>query len=478
MSTTPTPADDADVSFLLASGYLVFFMQCGFCMLSAGSVRSKNAKNIILKNLLDACFGALGFYLLGYGIAFGADGNKFIGGKGFGLKGVDTAEYATWFFQFAFAATAATIVSGAVAERTKFQAYLLYAFFLTAWVYPIVAHWVWSDEGWLSVNLPRKELFNGSGMIDFAGCGVVHMVGGFAGLAGAWCVGPRLGRYDQGGKARDIPGHSAPLALLGVFILWFGWYGFNPGSAFTIIGSSRVVALCAVNTTLAAAAGTVTTLGLTMARLFGSTGILVWDTVAAGNGALAGLVSITAGCSVVHPWAAVLIGTFGGAVYSGSSYLVAQILMVDDPLDAIAVHGFCGMWGLLATAAFAEEDLVGLSYGDFVGEDGEVGRRAFGFIAGGDGRLLVAAITGIMAIFMWVMCHMVPFFYMAKSLGLLRVSPMEEHDGLDISHHGGAAYPTDKIDGNGALSGTEMRREIEALKAAVKKIQHDVEASS
>lgn len=458
----PDVTADLDIMFLLVSGYLVFFMQCGFCMLSAGSVRGKNAKNIILKNLLDACFGALGFYLFGYAIAYGGEDEdksgirRFIGKGNVALKDVSTDGYGFFFFQYAFAATAATIVSGAVAERTKFEAYLLYAFFLTAFVYPIVAHWVWSANGWLSAF--RTNKWNGSGMIDFAGCGVVHMVGGFAGLAGAAIVGPRIGRYDQNGKAREIPGHSASLALLGVFILWFGWYGFNPGSALAIVGAGPIASLCAVTTTLAAAGGTISTLALSMALNYGTTGHLVWDTIAAGNGALAGLVSITAATSVVHPWAAILIGIIGGIVYVGSSNLMAHVLKVDDPLDAVAVHGFCGMWGLLAAAAFADEDLIGLSYGD-VGE-----RKHSGFLTGGDGTLLVAAIVGIIVIFAWVSFWMVPFFFATKMLGLLRVSPEEEDVGLDISHHGGGAYPTDmvKMEGEG-----DVRKELNALKAEV-----------
>lgn len=465
-------ADDMDAFFVLMSGYLVFFMQCGFCMLSAGSVRQKNAKNIILKNVLDACFGALGWYFFGWALAYGGNAGKFIGTENWALNETPTDDYHNWFFQYAFAATTVTIVSGAVAERTKFEAYLLYAFTLTSWVYPVIVHWVWSEEGWLSAFVAKDKLFNESGMVDFAGCGVVHMTGGFAGLAGAIAVGPRLGRYDANGKARDIPGHSASLALLGVFILWFGWFGFNPGSALAIVGASATAALCAVTTTLAAAAGCITTLFLQMGIIFARTGQVVWDVIAAGNGALAGLVSITAACSVVHPWASVVIGVIGAFVYTGASNLVLHGFKVDDPLDAIAVHGFCGMWGLIAAATFADEDLMRLSYGDF--DDGS--RRAFGWIQGGDGKLLVAAIVGIIVIFSWVMGHMVPFFFLMKALGLLRVSPEEEHEGLDISHHGGSAYPSDQIrlekgSVGGGPNNSDVMAELEALKAQVQRLQ-------
>lgn len=463
-------ATDMDAFFVLVSGYLVFFMQCGFCMLSAGSVRGKNAKNIILKNLLDACFGALGWYFFGYALAFGGSGGKFAAKENFALHEVPTTDYNSWFFQYAFAATTVTIVSGAVAERTKFEAYLCYAFTLTSWVYPIIVHWVWSYEGWLSAFVPEDELFNDSGMVDFAGCGVVHMTGGFAGLAGAIVVGPRLGRFDASGKPRDIPGHSASLALLGVFILWFGWFGFNPGSALAIVGASEVAALCAVTTTLAAAAGCITTLFVTMAVAYATTGHVVWDVIAAGNGALAGLVAITSSCSVVHPWAAIIIGIIGGCVYVSASNFVLRVIKVDDPLDAIAVHGFCGMWGLIGAATFADEDLMTLSYGLL--DSGA--KRSYGFIAGGDGKLLVAALVGIVVIFGWVMGHMVPFFFLMKALGLLRVSPEDEHEGLDVSHHGGSAYPKDiiRMEKGGADPNTsDVMAELEALKSQVQRLQ-------
>lgn len=473
---------DLDAFYVLVSGYLVFFMQCGFCMLSAGSVRGKNAKNIILKNLLDTCFGALGWYFLGYGLAFGRDKGDFLGGNNFALKDLPTAEYHNWLFQFAFAATATTIVSGAVAERTKFEAYLIYALFLTAWVYPTIVHWVWSEEGWLSVQPTRKsDLFNDSGLVDFAGSGVVHMTGGLSGLAGAWIVGPRLGRFDADGGPREIPGHSASLALLGVFILWFGWYGFNPGSALAVVGKSDIASLAAVTTTLAAATGCITTLLVSMLINFILTGQSVWDVIGAGNGVLAGLVSITAGCAVVHPWASIIIGAIGGVVYVAASNFVLHILKVDDPLDAIAVHAFCGMWGLVGSASFADEDLVRMTFGDLeANEDGSPGRREFGWVAGGSGRLLATAITGILVIFGWVFVHMVPFFLMMKFLHLLRVSPEQEHEGLDVSHHGGSAYPKDLVkferagehsSQHGGVAVRDLLNDLDTLKSQMRQMQ-------
>ena len=330
-------------------------------------------------------------------------------------------------------------MSGAVAERARFEAYLMYAFFLTSWVYPNVVHWVWHAEGWLSATKePINDRLNDVGMIDFAGCGVVHMVGGLAGLAGAAVVGPRIGRFDPDGRVRNISGHSAPLALLGVFILWFGWYGFNPGSAGGLTGGGYLVAAnCAVTTTLSAAGGCVTTLVILLIKNYMATGHLVWDVIGAGNGALAGLVGITASCSVVEPWAAIVIGIIAGIVYVASSNFVVYVLRVDDPLDAIAVHAFCGMWGLLAVGVFADQDLMR--------DAGYVmPSNAGGFVMSGDGKLLVAAITGIVVITAWVLGHMIPFFIVMHLLGLLRVSSAEEHEGLDVSHHGGAAYPVDQ----------------------------------
>eukprot|EP01023_Acetabularia_acetabulum_P051316 TRINITY_DN5658_c0_g1_i2.p1 TRINITY_DN5658_c0_g1~~TRINITY_DN5658_c0_g1_i2.p1 ORF type:complete len:638 (+),score=115.08 TRINITY_DN5658_c0_g1_i2:39-1952(+) len=436
--------DDADNFYLLISGYLVFFMQCGFAMLSAGSVRQKNTMNIILKNLLDACFGAIGWYLTGYAFAYGNgnDTDPFIGGREYYALSytheykesneVGATIFASWFFQYTFAATAATIVSGAVAERTRFEAYLAYAFLLTAWVYPVIVHWVWDSNGWLNFESNKIGYLN-HGMIDFAGCGVVHMTGGFAGMWGAAVVGPRIGRF-QNGKVNAMPGHNASLAVLGVFILWFGWFGFNPGSTLGLHNLSMIASRCAVNTTLSAASATLITLLFMMILNFFETKHIIWDLIGTSNGTLAGLVGITAACAVVQPWAAVLIGSISGVVYVLSSKLVLHGMRIDDPLDAVAVHGFCGMWGLIATAAFADQYLVAEAYN---GENPDV----YGFFVGGDGGLLAAAMVGIVVIFSWVTVHMLPFFLIMKGLGLLRVDPEEERNGLDLSHHGGEAYP-------------------------------------
>jgi Amt family ammonium transporter len=411
-------------------------MQAGFAMLCAGSVRAKNAKNIILLNVLDACLGSLCWYATGWAFAYGGDvgdtgaGNAFIGHSQFFMTGLPQENYALWFFQFTFAATAATIVSGAVAERCKFQAYLLYEMILVLFVYPCVAHWVWSTSGWMSSFKADNFLF-GTGVLDFAGDGPVHMVGGFASLAAAKILGPRLGRFDANGVAQDMPGHNASLTLLGVFFLWFGWFGFNPGSTLCIVGCSGLAALVAVNTTLAAACGALSCMAIDLAYNYSATRTIVYDLIMVGNGALAGLVSITGGAGFVRSWASLPIGLIGGAVYFGSSKLLLNKLKIDDPLDAIPVHAFCGMWGVIATAAFAAPELAVV--------DG-----AYGFIMGAGamgGKLLAAHLVYIIVIAAWSLGIMTPFFLLLKKLDLFRVSPEVEAAGLDVSHHGGSAYP-------------------------------------
>ena len=388
--------------------------------------------NILLKNILDACAGAVAFYLFGYGVAYGegmGKSNGFIGTGNLALA--DTTDFQSWVFQWAFAATAATIVAGSVAERTQFVAYLVYSVSLTALIYPVVVHWVWSTEGWLSAfnTLDDEPLF-GIGMVDFAGCGVVHMVGGLAGLAGAYICGPRLGRFDSEGNALPMPGHSAPLVVLGTFILWFGWYGFNPGSMLLIAGAENAVARTAVTTTLAAAAGGVTTLGIK----YYTDGI--WDLISVCNGLLAGLVAVTSSCSVIEPWAALICGFVGAFVYVGSCKLLLK-LRIDDPLEAAPLHGFTGAWGVLFAGLMAKPSYVLEVYG----RDGIGG--AFYAASGGTGKLLGANIVGILAIFAWTCATVGAVFMGLKSANLLRISVEEEEAGIDISHHGGSAYTTD-----------------------------------
>jgi len=421
---------DADAQWLLYASALVFFMQTGFAMLCAGLVRAKNTKNILLKNVLDACAGALGFWSLGYGFAYGVSngGNPFIGNDSFFLYDFQSGKYGLefWFFQFAFAATGATIVSGAVAERTRMSAYLGYSTVLTMFVYPVVVHWQWSSQGWLSPFRTPGTPFLGVGMIDFAGCGAVHMVGGLSALLGAFFVGPRLGRFDAEGNVIDIPGHSATLQALGTFILWVGWYGFNPGSALGIIGLGKVVSLAAATTTIAAAAGAITNLALAKLILHNL------DLLHTLNGALAGLVSITAGCATVDPWSAVPIGMVGACVYTAWASFVRNILKVDDVVDASAVHFACGAWGLISAALFSRQSHVQEAYGQ---------SQYYGAFFGGGGELLACAVVGILSIIGWVVAIMAPFFLLLKQLNMLRSPPEHEEVGLDVSKHGGEAYP-------------------------------------
>lgn len=323
-------------------------------------------------------------------------------------------------------------MSGAVAERCKFEAYLGYALFLSMWVYPVIVHWVWNEDGWASASADNK-LF-GMGVYDFAGCGVVHMTGGLAALAGAGALGPRLGRFNSLGEPQELQGHNPSLALLGVFILWFGWFGFNPGSSLGIAeDASSIAAHCAVTTTLSAAGGTISALLGAMVVEYTKKKQVVWDLIVASNGTLGGLVAITSACALVQPWAAIIIGFVGGLVYLAGSYIVLHVLMIDDPVDAAAVHGFCGMWGLLTPGIFTSENIAAVSYG-LVGEKGF--RLPFK-----KGHIFAANLVILVVIFVWVLAHMVPFFYLLKALGLLRVGANEEQLGLDMTHHGGSAYP-------------------------------------
>lgn len=291
-------------------------MQAGFAMLCAGSVRQKNTKNIMLKNLLDACGGAIGFYTIGFGLAYGNGdqvGTTFVGTANFGLKDYDN--YGFFFFQFAFAATAATIVAGTVAERCKMQAYLCYSFFLSAFVYPVVAHSIWDNNGFLSAFAAQEDLFRGVGVIDFAGSGVVHFTGGLTALIAAIVLGPRRGRfYDDDGNPLaepvNFPPHSVSLQILGTFILWVGWYGFNPASALAIANptSAQVATLAAVTTTMGAASGCIVCMFTASYLEMKADGEVSYDLTMAMNGCLSGLVAITAGCATCTPWAAILIG--------------------------------------------------------------------------------------------------------------------------------------------------------------------------
>jgi len=403
-----------DTVWMLVAAFLVFFMQAGFAMVEGGYTRAKNAANIMMKNLMDFSIGSIAFWAVGFAIMFGADTLGLIGTDGFFLTGGDPStreglwQLAFWMFQVVFAATAATIVSGAMAERTRFSAYLVYSVFISGLIYPIVGHWIWGG-GWLA----------GLGFTDFAGSTVVHSVGGWAGLAGAIVLGPRAGKYVRAGErivVKAIPGHNIPLAALGVFILWFGWFGFNAGS--TTSGTDLSIATIAVTTNLAAAAGAVGALFYSWVR-FGKP-----DPSMALNGALAGLVAITAGCAYVSPSSSLIIGLAAGLLVIVSVELLDKRLHIDDPVGAVSVHGVCGAFGTLAVGLFAES-----AYGGVNGL----------FFGGGFGLLGVQAL-GTLSVFAWVFGSCLVLFTVIKATMGLRVSAEEELRGLDIGEHGIESY--------------------------------------
>ncbi|HFC98249.1 MAG TPA: ammonium transporter [Thermosulfurimonas dismutans] len=412
------PGLPVDYVWVLVCGFLVMFMQAGFALVEAGFCRSKNATNLLTKNLMDFVVGSLAFWALGYALITGTDWKGLLGTSGFFLagEGYDVGNYLSFFWQMVFAATAATIVSGAVAERIKFQAYLLYSVAITAFIYPVYAHWVWGG-GWLS-KLPF-----GLGHLDFAGSGVVHAVGGLVGLAGAIVLGPRFGKFDRNGKPRAIPGHNIPLAALGVFILWFGWYGFNPGSTFS--AHHLRISVIAVNTTLAASAASLTALLLVLAKT------KKFDLGMALNGVLAGLVAITAPCAWVESWAAVVIGVIAGIILVAGVYFL-EAIGVDDPVGAVPVHGFNGLWGLIAVGLFADG-----TYGNYSIEPPFVKGLFYG---GGSGQL-VAQLIGAGVLFVWAFGMGLVLFKVLDALIGIRVSPREEIQGLDLFEHGTPAYP-------------------------------------
>jgi len=460
--TIATNQSELNAFYLMWAGALIFLMQAGFATLSAGSIRAKNVKNILLKNLLDACIGAIAWYLVGFGFAYdgnacsGADcdlpgahrANPFIGssGYGFALSGVEDKhdgvhahgyDWITWFFQYAFAAAAATIVSGAVAERCQLQAYLIYSFGITGFVYPVVVHWVWDGNGFLSAFNKDHVL---GGVIDFAGSGVVHMTGGWAALVGAAILGPRLGRFEN---PAAFEGHSTPLQIIGTFLLWFGWYGFNPGSTLYVHGYARDMARSAVTTTLSAASGGLAGLYLKKSlpeKLGGSGNYDVGHTC---NSLLGGLVGITAGCVVVDPWAAIIIGMFSAVVYHAASCLMRR-LRIDDPLDAFAVHGACGLWGLIAVGLFTVREYSYAPHAEnhkrFDGDGNDLGPDSGIFMPHSRGILFATQVVFALLEILWVCTLSCLIFGTMKLLGIFRVSQEEEDAGADISKHGGAAY--------------------------------------
>lgn len=403
-----------DFIWILFAAFLVFSMHAGFTLVEAGFTRAKNTVNIIMKNFMTVALGLIIYFLIVYGLMFGSSAKGFIGTDNFILNlisSTDTSNFAIWLFQAVFAATAATIVSGAMAERTRFYSYLIFCVVITALVYPVVGHWIWGG-GWL----------NRIGMIDFAGSTVVHSVGGFSALAGALVLGPRLGKYNKDGSSNAIPGHSIPLAALGVFILWFGWFGFNPGS--TLSGSSPAISFIAVNTAIAGAAGAIGAM------------IYVWirykkiDASMVLNGALAGLVGITAGCAVVSPISAIIIGFISGVLVIISVDFFDKKLRIDDPVGAISVHGMCGVFGTLAVGFFVES-----RYAEIAGFP-----TVNGLFFGGGGRQLLIQFIGSITAIAWSFLVMLILFTILRYTIKLRVSRDAELKGLDIEEHGMEAY--------------------------------------
>jgi len=425
--------------FLVYSAALVFFMQAGFAMICAGSVRKKNVGNSMLKNLLDACGAAIGYFCFGYAFAFGdgSEPNGFIGTTNFFLMDVD--DYAFWMFEYAFSAASATIVAGTLAERCQMTAYLCYSLVLAGFVYPVVSHAIWSPHGFLTSSSEAEKKLFGSGVVDFAGGGVVHLVGGSTALFATMILGPRRGRFhDDEGRKLDkpvaFPGHSIALQMLGSFILWFGWYGFNSGSALIADSNERgqLVALSAVNTTLSGGMAGIVALFVNLFILERRLGEPIFDLRMAMNGSLSGLVAITAGCGVVEPWAAMLIGGIAGLLYIGGSNLLIK-LRLDDAVDAIPIHMVNGMWGLIAVGFLACPRYLNMTYGTEVAHVGWF----YSLKSGSDARLLAAQIVGILFILAWCLAIMMPFFVWLDWKGWFRSDPLEEIVGLDTSYHGG-----------------------------------------
>ncbi len=446
-----------DTVWVVLAGILVFFMNAGFALLESGLCRAKNAVNILAKNFTVAAFAGLAFFLFGFGLMF-ADGNAFAGWGGFMLAGADNSplmdpEYegiftslswagvpleAKFFFQACFAMAAASIVSGAVAERIKFHAYVIFSLILVALIYSVTGHWIWGG-GWLS----------GAGFWDFAGSTAVHSVGGWAALVGAVLLGPRLGKYSPDGRPRAIPGHSMALATTGGFVLWLGWFGFNAGS--TMAASPAAIAHVATTTLLASLAG-----------IAGSFLAAYWRTKSFDlsmmiNGCLAGLVGITAPCAFVSPGSSVLIGFTAGALVVMSVGLIDRI-RIDDPVGAISVHLVCGIWGTLAVGLFAQA-----KYDDNVGD---------GVLMGGSASLLGAQALGVVAVGAFVVATSFAAWKLVDLMVGLRVDEEEEMIGLDLAEMRMRAYPADTTLGSSSTSGSEPTKrtgahdEVEPLETA------------
>ncbi len=410
-------AASMDMVWTLLASFLIFLMQAGFTLVEVGFTRAKNAGNVVMKNMIDFALGSIGFFFIGYGLMFGVSALGLFGTTDFFLGNitlagkVDNWKFANLMFQVVFAATAATIVSGAMSERAKFIGYLFYSMLISTLIYPVVGHWIWGG-GWLA----RK------GMIDFSGSTVVHSVGGWVSLAGVIVLGPRLGRHNRDGSVNIMPGHNIPLVALGVFILWFGWFGFNTGN--TLSATNPSIALIAINTILAGASGALCTMALTW-MLRGKP-----DVSLTLNGVLSGLVSCTGGVAIISPFSALAIGGLAGFIlyFSLKSF---ERWHIDDPVGAISVHGVNGIWGTLAVGLFAQEQYV----------QNSLGYSANGLFFGGGVDLLAVQALAVVSVFLWAFPISFGFFKFLDATVGLRVSPEQEAGGLDFGEHSMTSYP-------------------------------------
>ncbi|HLX62903.1 MAG TPA: ammonium transporter [Planctomycetota bacterium] len=444
-----------NLMWTLLCGFLVFFMQAGFALLETGFTRRKNAAHTMLMNLMVFCIGLLGYYICGFAMMFGGS-NKFplldglvsingwnvLGKKGFFLNGLfDSQIMGLFLFQMVFMDTAATIPTGAMAERLKFSAFIWMSFFLTMVTYPLVGNWVWGG-GWLS-QLGEKWSW-GHGAIDFSGSGVIHMVGGITALVGAWVLGPRIGKYDKNGNPRPIPGHNIPMAMLGTFILFFGWFGFNAGS--TNAATEGIISVAAVNTLIAGALGGFSAM-IYMMKFHPARKP---DPGLCCNGLLAGLVAVTAPCAYISPTGAVIVGLIAGVLSTWGGEFVERTMKVDDCVGAFAIHGLCGMWGVLSVGLFATGTYgagfnhvahVTVAGKEFSG--GVLGLMPFGAPVGtpwGYTGQLMAQIFYAMVVFIFVFAIQLAFFRLYHKKWGLRVSADDELQGLDIPETGCPAY--------------------------------------
>lgn len=408
-----------DTVWMLLAAMLVFWMQPGFALCEAGFTRSKNTANILFKNFVDFMLGSVLFFFVGFGFMFGSDGAGFIGAPNWGdlsFYKSDLPVEGFLMFETVFCATSATIVSGAMAERTKFSMYIVYSFFISLIIYPVEGHWTWGG-GWLCNDAAESFMMTTFGHVfhDFAGSAIVHSVGGVLALIGAIALGPRRGKYDANGKSRAIPGHSLIMAALGVFILWMGWFGFNPGSQLAATGEVNRIAISHVflTTNLAAVCGGIATMFVTWMK-YGKPSFSLTL-----NGVLAGLVGITAGCDAVDAWGAIIIGLVCGTVLVYAIEFIDRKLHIDDPVGASSVHGVCGILGTLMTGLFSVSE--GLFYG-----------HGWGFLG--------AEAFGVLMIDLWAAATGVILFYSIKKIHGLRVSARIEDEGLDIYEHGETCY--------------------------------------